>query len=387
MVVEQETRSLAEQLWHGLQQDLGGLLARFAPAPEPVPAGMYTYRIDPGGGQRRIHLRVEADGSGVMFVDVTDVIHLNETAVTMTKLALDGIPQEVAARRFVSHFHVGRQQVANELTRIYEMVERFQEPGIGCPTCSLNGLDRAPLFSQRARAPYKADLALTYGCNNECPHCYNEPDRFEMPSMPKEEWFRVLDQLYEVGVPHLIFTGGEATLHPDLLEIINYADSLGMVCGLNTNGRRIAHAPYMEELAASGLNHIQVTLGSHKAAVHDAMMGAKSFDQTVRGIQKCGGGQRPRHHQHHPDAGQHGPRRRDYRLPLRIGHSHLCHERYDLLRRRLCRPQRHPRRGNAPPAHPRARPCRFVRNALPLVHAHRILPHVARGAGNRGQTV
>jgi radical SAM protein with 4Fe4S-binding SPASM domain len=287
MVVEQETRSLAQQLWHGLQQDVGGLLARFTPAPEPVQAGMYTYRIDPGGGQRRIHLRVEPDGSGVMFVDVTDVIHLNETAVTMTKLALDGVPQAEAAGRFLSHFRVGRQQVANELARIYEMVERFYEPGIGCPTCSLNGLDRAPLFSQRARAPYKADLALTYGCNNECPHCYNEPDRFEMPSMPKEAWFSVLDRLYEVGVPHLIFTGGEATLHPDLLEIIHYADSLGMVCGLNTNGRRIAHAPYMDQLAAAGLNHIQVTLGSHIAAVHDAMMGAKSFDQTVRGIRNA----------------------------------------------------------------------------------------------------
>ncbi|MDX1438046.1 MAG: radical SAM protein, partial [Anaerolineales bacterium] len=45
--------------------------------------------------------------------------------------------------------------------------------------------------------------------------------------------------------------------------------------------------PYMETLAEAGLNHLQVTLGSHIPAVHDAMMGAVSFHQTVRGIENA----------------------------------------------------------------------------------------------------
>jgi radical SAM protein with 4Fe4S-binding SPASM domain len=282
--------SLPQRLWHGLKQDWRGFVNQFAPPETAVPGaapGLYTYQIDDDGRQKRIHLRVEEDGAGVMFVDVTDVIHLNQTAVTMTKMALEELPWEEAEARFLSYFRANRAQLRRELHDMYEMVERFSHPGQGCPTCSLTGLDRAPLFSSRARAPYKADLALTYGCNNECPHCYNEPDRFEMPSLPKEEWFRVLDQLHTVGVPHIILTGGEATLHPDLPEIIRYADQLGMVVGLNTNGRRIAHAPYMQTLAEAGLNHIQITLGSHKPKVHDAMMGAVSFKQTVKGIQNA----------------------------------------------------------------------------------------------------
>jgi len=138
-----------------------------------------------------------------------------------------------------------------------------------------------------ARAPYKADLALTYGCNNACGHCYNEPERFAMPSLTKEEWLQVIHRLHQVGVPHLIFTGGEATLHPELPELIHYADSLGMVTGLNTNGRRIADQAYMDRLATAGLDHIQVTLGSSRPAVHDAIMNARSFGQTVRGIQNA----------------------------------------------------------------------------------------------------
>jgi radical SAM protein with 4Fe4S-binding SPASM domain len=253
--------------------------------PQPVEPGLYTYRLSLDGGQRRIHLRTEADGSGVLFVDVTDVIHLNPTATTMAKLALDGMPREIASARLASRIRpADRPRLTQELDQIFLMVDRFRQPQNGCPTCAVEGLERAPLFSRRARAPYKADLALTYGCNNQCAHCYNEPDRFAMPSLPLAHWRLVLDKLHEVGVPHIIFTGGEVTLHPELPGIIRYADDLGFVTGLNTNGRRIAHEPYMATLAGAGLNHVQVTLGSNRPEVHDAIMGAVSFEQTVRGI-------------------------------------------------------------------------------------------------------
>lgn len=279
--------SLAQRFWSGLRRDFGGLVASFAP-PEPPEAGMYTYCLQPSGGQRRIHLRIEGDGSGVMFVDVTDVIHLNPTAAGMAKLALDGVPLEQARAGWLARYTaVDKAQVDHELRQIYQMVDRLRDPGQGCPTCSIVDIQRTPLFSTPVQAPYKVDLALTYGCNNECPHCYNEPDRYHMPSLPKEDWFEVITLLHQVGVPHLILTGGEATLHPDLPDIIRYADSLGHIVGLNTNGRRIAHKPYMHTLAQAGLNHVQITLGSCQPAVHDAMMGAKSFDQTVRGIENA----------------------------------------------------------------------------------------------------
>ncbi|HLF91485.1 MAG TPA: radical SAM protein, partial [Anaerolineales bacterium] len=294
------------------------LLASLFTAPsEPPTPGLYTYRITPAGGHVRIHLRIEADGSGVMFRDVTDVIHLNPTAAEMAKLALDGIPLLQAQAGLRARYH-DPGSINHETASIYELVETLKDP-TGCATCAIQTsqerrfspnslmidnlsarnavpnhavmsqkpLYSTPLFSVRVHAPYKVDLALTYGCNNECPHCYNEPDRYHLPSMPKEDWFKVIDQLHEMGVPHLILTGGEATLHPELPDIIHYADHLGHIVGLNTNGRKIAHAPYMQTLADAGLNHVQITLGSCHPGVHDAMMGAKSFDQTVRGIRNA----------------------------------------------------------------------------------------------------
>jgi radical SAM protein with 4Fe4S-binding SPASM domain len=281
------TTSTIQNIWSSLQRDTRGFLAALSPTDATQP-GLYTYRLRPPGGIIRIHLRVEQDGNGILFVDVTDAVHLNQTATEMAKLALDGVamPQAIG---IVTHRYQGvsHKQLTTDLNQIYEMVESFSNPDDGCATCAVPGLESAPLFSTQVSAPYKADLALTYGCNNECPHCYNELDRLTMPSLPAGQWKRILDKLVAIGVPHLIFTGGEATLHPDLPALIAYADQLGPIIGLNTNGRHIAHLPYMEKLANAGLNHVQVTLGSNYAHVHDAMMGTPSFDQTVRGIKNA----------------------------------------------------------------------------------------------------
>lgn len=274
-------------LWRALRSDLAGFRECLRPS-RPPPAGLKTYRFTPPGGTVRVHLRIEPDGSGVLFVDVTDVVHLNPTATEMAWWALEGIPFESARARLSARF--GRRERGRwlaDLTAMYAMVERFTHPGHGCPTCAAGGVDRTPLFGTPVRAPYKADLALTYDCNNDCPHCYNEPGRLDLAPLSALEWRQVIDTLVDVGVPHLIFTGGEATLYPRLGELIAHADRRGPIAGLNTNGRRIAHRSYLEELEAAGLNHVQVTLGSHRSEVHDRMMGARSFDQTVRGIENA----------------------------------------------------------------------------------------------------
>ena len=276
----------ANGFWNDLRQELTRLFA----APSAPPPGLYTYPIALDGGQRRVHLRIEDSGAGVLFIDVTEVIHFNATAAEMAKLALDGVPLEQARSGFLRRFnHVDKDQLARELTSIYTMVERFRETGGSCPTCAIaDQVAFRPVFSTPVHAPYKADVALTYGCNNACPHCYNELNRFDMPSLSLADWFRVLDKLAEIGVPHLILTGGEPTLHPDLPAIIRHADALGLIVGMNTNGRRLSHAPTMAALAEAGLNHVQITLETHEAAIHDAMVGAPgAFAQTVRGIENA----------------------------------------------------------------------------------------------------
>jgi radical SAM protein with 4Fe4S-binding SPASM domain len=277
-------RDQMSKVWLGdssgqIKKDTTGLLHK---------SGLYHYDVGFGSSKKRVHLRVAADMSAVVFVDVTDVIHLNQSAAEITRLALEKVPIEIARKQLFRYYSpADRGQLNEDISRLYEMVKSFESDDTFCPSCSISGIDQAPPFSIPTEAPYKVDIALTYGCNNHCMHCYNVPDRYPMPSMSKAMWMDVIDKLHKIGVPHLIFTGGEATLHPDLPELITYAESRGMITGLNTNGRRLSHAPYMKQLVTAGLNHLQITLASHQAQHHDQVMGAKAFCQTVRGIRNA----------------------------------------------------------------------------------------------------
>jgi len=88
-------------------------------------------------------------------------------------------------------------------------------------------------------------------------------------------------------VPHVIFTGGEPTLFDGLPELVRRSTELGLVSGLNTNGRRLSDPAYVELLRAAGLDHVQITLQSFDPAVHDAMSGAAAFDETTRGLKNA----------------------------------------------------------------------------------------------------
>ncbi len=265
-------------------------LTRLKSALPTLDAGLHAYPIPLDGGQRRIHLRIDQSGAGVLFVDVTDVIHLNKTAALMAKLALDGVALHQARHDLLRHYRgVDPKQLTRELTSVYEMVDHLREDVGACPTCTIAPLvSFKPVFSMPVSAPYKADIALTYGCNNACPHCYNEADRLTMPSLSLEDWQRVLDKLADIGVPHIILTGGEPTLHPALTGIIRYADQLGLIVGMNSNGRMLAHKASAQALADAGLNHVQITLESWDAGVHDNMVNAPgAFSQTVAGIKNA----------------------------------------------------------------------------------------------------
>ncbi len=100
-----------------------------------------------------------------------------------------------------------------------------------------------------------------------------------------DEWKRILDKAWALGIPHIIFTGGEPTLREDLPELVAHAEQNGQITGLNTNARRLADLAFVERLVSSGLDHVQITLELSQADIHDEMVCSKgAFQQTVKGI-------------------------------------------------------------------------------------------------------
>jgi radical SAM protein with 4Fe4S-binding SPASM domain len=131
------------------------------------------------------------------------------------------------------------------------------------------------------------DLAVTYRCNNDCSHCYNARSR-QYPEISTDEWKLVIDRLWQIGIPHIVFTGGEPTLRMDLPDLIAHAQNNGQITGLNTNGRRLHDRDYLQQLVLAGLDHVQITFESHDPSIHDAMVCTSgAWQQTTQGIRNA----------------------------------------------------------------------------------------------------
>jgi radical SAM protein with 4Fe4S-binding SPASM domain len=268
-----------------IKSTLDQIKGRFGGPGPPLP-GLYHYDHQTIGERSRIHLRVDPDDSGLLLVNASRVMHLNPTATFMAHLALEETPQPQAVRAITRLYRVSHEQAQRDYHDFNEKLSQLIRPDGVCPLHDLELEITAP-FSSRPSAPYRMDLALTYRCNNDCPHCYNARPR-DYPEMSTDQWRRILDQLWQLGIPHVVFTGGEPTLRNDLLDLIAHAESNGQITGLNTNGRRLSDPAFVRQLVEAGLDHVQFTLESHDPAIHDQMVHARgAWKQTVAGIRNA----------------------------------------------------------------------------------------------------
>ncbi len=251
--------------------------------PDP---GLYHYVRENPQEKSRIHLRLDPDGHGTLIVNASRVMHLNPTAAFMAWMILEGRPDAEILSAGSHQWAVGPRQLRDDLAAFHFQLEELIRPDGACPVHDLE-LETSMPFSSRPSAPYRMDLAVTYRCNNDCAHCYNARER-NFPELTTTQWFQILDRLWELGVPHIVFTGGEATLREDLPELVAYAESKGQITGLNTTARRLSDENYVKKLVQAGLDHVQITVESCDEQIHDRMMQARgAFRQTIRGLKNA----------------------------------------------------------------------------------------------------
>jgi radical SAM protein with 4Fe4S-binding SPASM domain len=251
-----------------------------------IDQGIYHFDFQQNSERSRVHLRIDPDGSGLLLVNASRVMHLNPTAVQMAYQILSKIPQEDAIRSLSKLYNASIEDLTNDYTQVANQISELIKPDGACPIHDLN-LEVIPPFSTQPAAPYRMDLALTYRCNNDCTHCYNARPR-DYPELSTQDWHKILDILWSLGIPHIVFTGGEPTLRQDLPELIAHAEQNGQITGINTNGRRLANRSYLDQLVNAGLDHVQITLESHDPVIHDTMVNNHgSWKQTVAGIQNA----------------------------------------------------------------------------------------------------
>lgn len=248
--------------------------------PEP---GIYHFKKIQADEESRLHLRIENDRSGILVINANRILHLNQTAVLMAYLFLVKVTQEEAVHLIRKQFNISKSQATEEFVSFCNQIDNLTRPDGACPIHDLD-IETINPFTSPPSAPYRMDLAITYQCNNDCSHCYNARPR-NYGEINKQEWFRIIDKLWEIGIPHIVFTGGEPTLRADLPELIQRAELNGQITGINTNGRRLSDPNFVQRLVEAGLDHIQITLESHDSKIHDTMVkNHGAWSQSTRGI-------------------------------------------------------------------------------------------------------
>lgn len=124
---------------------------------------------------------------------------------------------------------------------------------------------------------------MTTHCNNKCLFCAASN---RVVHRAKAEMKYELVKGREWGADRVDFTGGEPTLHPDLVELVAYAKRIGYrVINIKTNGRRLSNKDYLQRLVDAGLNHVLISVHGHTPEIHDALTQVKgSFDDVVKAL-------------------------------------------------------------------------------------------------------
>ena len=252
---------------------------------QPPDQGLYHFQWNHGEQKSRLHLRIDPDDTGLLIVNANRVFHLNPSATHMAYYVLNKVPSQQVAQLLSRRFKVPPHTVLEDYRSYSESLADLLDER-ACPICDLQMETSIP-FTLKPTAPYRMDIALTYRCNNACAHCYNARAR-SFPELNKDEWIKIIDKLWEIGIPHIVFTGGEPTLREDLPELIRHAEKNGQITGLNTNGRKLAEPSFVQQLVDAGLDHVQITLESHLAEIHDRMVCHKgAWQETIAGIRNA----------------------------------------------------------------------------------------------------
>jgi len=125
------------------------------------------------------------------------------------------------------------------------------------------------------------DLKVGFTCNNNCVHCVitDKKDTKDLTTEEIKAIIRSVPRGDTVG-----FTGGEATIRADFLQLIQYAKETGHQVSLQTNGARFADWDFAQQ-AAKYLDGVLIAIHSHLPDVHTSIVRVPSmYEQTIQGF-------------------------------------------------------------------------------------------------------
>ena len=264
-------RQLARRIFSGrLRADCSlnceELIEALRPWPRPplaragIRPGVYHYLREKEGAFTRFHLRVDSTGGGLLLANASAAARLHASGIIIAKGLLEDKPGPVLVDQLVRFFRgVTVEQAAGDVERVRQVIATLDAPGDNFPILNLSDPSFCPEAAPLDK-PLSADVSLA----------------------PRQKTMPILNQLWELGIPHVTFVVGE---HPDsaaLIGAVERTEDLGMIAGVRARGSDLAGGTLIKDLATVGVDHVDVLYLSADAAVHDGLAGSGDHDKAVR---------------------------------------------------------------------------------------------------------
>lgn len=184
-----------------------------------------------------------------------------EYTTSLCPECLKTVPGKIVARagkvyiRKQCAVHGSQEELLEDNVEYFIHRNEFSRPGSACElqTGIVNGCPYdCGLCPNHEQHTCIGLIEVNTSCNMHCPTCYAEsgpPGELSLPTIQRMIDFYIAS---EYGTAEILqLSGGEPTLHPQILDIVNYARSAKLAyVMLNTNGLRIAtDEPFVKELA------------------------------------------------------------------------------------------------------------------------------------------
>lgn len=131
----------------------------------------------------------------------------------------------------------------------------------------------------------RAHITITLKCNNNCIFCLQG----HHPNINHRSFEDIkieLDEAIKSKVNKIILSGGEPTIHPDFLKIVNYCtkNKVKQVQAI-TNGRMFSNLEFLDKAIKAGLTEITLSIHGANEKTHDSLVNVPgAFNQIKKAI-------------------------------------------------------------------------------------------------------
>lgn len=213
---------------------------------------------------------IKTNKGGILVNYATrESLEVNKTAFEWLNLIDNDFKSvDFIINKIVESYPHNKKEIINDF---YNLIAQLEEIGF--------------LWIKEKKIPRSLMIELTKQCNVRCLHCYI-PNKNKSKERPASTRLieKTLKEFKDCGGEEIIFTGGEALLHKDINQILEYSYSLGLENIIYSN-LTLLKIDNLKKLKDVEVKYIQTSLYGHVPEIHDSItQNEGSFERCIKNI-------------------------------------------------------------------------------------------------------